>query len=363
MTLLFQSPVVQWLRRRRFFFWIFLFVGFSSLLVLRLHLAYHDKFGASDIEALLKAFVAVVILFISSAGIYSLMDNASQWYRWDQRIIESQIVDDPVAPESQIVGHDDDQPLDRLVIYFDGIHQVDQTQPPRISEFLQILNDRLPSGTRLVKDLGTYAVGNTSVVKDPNIGRVIRPILKLRDRTNSDLIKIIAMIVVEVSNVIKVGILSDSRYGPIVKFQEALKVYALLENEVDLNSNAKIFLLGYSGGGQMALGSATYLAKLCKRDIVVITLCGVFSGNQELSQVSSVVSIIGSKDPVSYLCRYLFPRRFRLSFSQWAYALRKGKIKRIYVDGMMHNGADGPFDELYREKTIDKIIEAIKSYG
>ena len=113
----------------------------------------------------------------------------------------------------------------------------------------------------------------------------------------------------------------------------------------------------------MALGSAAYLAKLCKRDIIVITLCGVFSGNQELSQVSSVISIIGSKDPVSHLCRYLFPRRFRLSFSQWSYALRRGKIKRIYVDGMMHNGTEGPFNELYRDKTIDQIIEVVKRYS
>ena len=48
------------------------------------------------------------------------------------------------------------------------------------------------------------------------------------------------------------------------------------------SATARIVLVDYSGGGEMAIGTAAMLRRICQVPVKVITVCGVFSGNGDL---------------------------------------------------------------------------------
>ncbi len=109
---------------------------------------------------------------------------------------------------------------------------------------------------------------------------------------------------------IKVGISADRRYGPILNYELALKVVQrLVEAGLRQGSGQRIVLLGYSGGGEMAVGMADVLHVLSRCPVQILTCCGVFSGNQRLDQVAGVAMVVGSRDPVAALGPLLFPGR------------------------------------------------------
>ena len=320
--------------------------GLIFFALAHVHLQNDAEILVEDLWVVGKAVIAVVICLISMVGLYSLIGSASQWDRLHGATVATPSKDP--APR-------------HILIYFDGIHQLDQSHPPRIAHFLGLLESRLPPDSLLIKSLSSYANENTSLEVDPAAGRVLRVLNRWSARWRDAWKSLALEIIIQVNNVIKVGIVSDSRYGPIVKYQQALKVYQLLAERVDVSTlaHSKIVLLGYSGGGQMALGSAAYLAKMCQANVSVCTLCGVYSGNQDLTSLSTIVSIQGSRDPVAGLCRYLFPRRFMVSFSQWTRAENSGRVATISVPDMTHNGVMGPFGETFASSMVDQVISKI----
>ena len=322
--------------------------GFICFALAHVHLRYSEAFVVEDFWAAGKAVLAIVICLISMVGLYSLMGSASQW----DRIYGALVTKQSVVPAPK-----------RIIIYFDGIHQADRSHPPRIAAFLEMLESHLPSDSLLIKSLSSYTNDNTSLEIDPAAGRVLRSLKQWDGPQEGALKPLLKEIVVQVNNVIKVGILSDSRYGPIVKYQQAIKVYQLLAERVDMSTliGSEIILLGYSGGGQMALGSAAYLSQMCKTKVSVFTLCGVYSGNQELKSLSKITTIQGLKDPVAGLCRFLFPRRIFYSLSKWTRAERSGRVKRIVIKDMTHNGGMGPFGDTFMSSMVDQIISEISA--
>jgi hypothetical protein len=310
------------------------------------HLHYFEDLLVEELWEVGKAVLAIVICLISMVGLYSLMGSASQW----DQMYGASVIKQSVVPAPR-----------HILIYFDGIHQVDQSHPPRIAAFLAMLESRLPPESLLIKSLSSYANDNTSLEIDPAAGRVLSS-LKQWDAGGGGAFKsLLKEIIVQVNNVIKVGILSDSRYGPIVKYQQAFKVYQLLAERVDMSTliGSDITLLGYSGGGQIALGSASFLSKMCNVKVSVCTICGVYSGNQDISDLSNITTIQGSKDPVAGLCRFLFPRRIAYFLSKWTRAEISGRVKQISVKQMEHNGEMGPFSNIFMTRTVDKIINEI----
>jgi hypothetical protein len=166
---------------------------------------------------------------------------------------------------------------------------------------------------------------------------------------------------VQGNNVIKVGISSDRRYGPILNYELSLKIALRLEEAgFQPDSGAELVLLGYSGGAEMAMGVADYLRRLCRAPVGIVTFCGVFSGNQVLDAVDSITTVVGSRDPVAALGRLTYPGRSSLQpLSYWNQALRRRQIHRAVIAGMNHNGSRGPFSELYRQQVVDQVVAAV----
>ncbi len=244
------------------------------------------------------------------------------------------------------------------MVYLDGIHQSEQEHPPRVAALLAELAAQLPTGTLLIEGVQTYTISPAELAADAGSRWFWRRLFALQESHPNRLVNAICGGLVQANNVIKVGISADRRYGPILNYELALKVVQrLVEAGLRQGSGQRIVLLGYSGGGEMAVGMADVLHVLSRCPVQILTCCGVFSGNQRLDQVAGVAMVVGSRDPVAALGPLLFPGRSPLlPFSNWNKARFAGRVSREVVAGMGHNGRSGPFSPRYRSSVVALIL-------
>ena len=329
-------------------------LGLSWFGVGHVLLALRSIFDWTDINLLLRWSGLLLLVLIPTAGIYSLVTQFAFWEGWLDGL------PDPTAlfPDSPSISEHR-----CFVVYLDGIHQLERDHPPRVSAFLGLLDQQLNPATRLVKGLEAYTVLPVALAQDIGSAWFWRRLFALQEEHPNGLIQLLAAVLVQANNVIKVGISSDHRYGPIMNYELSLKI-ALRLGEVGFrpDQGQRVVLVGYSGGAEMAMGVADYLRRICRSPVSIVSFCGVFSGNQLLNQLSKITMIIGSRDPVAAFGRIAYPGRSPLlPLSNWNRALKHSCIERREIDGMNHNGLRGPFAELHRQAVVDQIVQAIES--
>lgn len=310
--------------------------------------------NAAEQTPLLRLIGVLVLVLIPTAGIYSLVTQFAFWEGWIEGLPEPATLFEPCQPRQQADHRG-------YVVYLDGIHQREGDHPPRIRSFLGRLEHALGPETLVVKAIETYTVLPVALAEDPGSAWFWRRLLSLQEQHPNPLVQVLAAVLVEANNVIKVAISSDRRYGPIVNYEQALKVAERLA-QVGFHPSfgTPITLLGYSGGGEMAMGMADYLRRICRCPVRIITFCGVFSGNQELSKVEGITTVAGSRDPMELIGPILYPGRSPLlPLTRWNQAVSHGTVRRILIPGMTHNGNEGPFSERHREAVIGAILEAL----
>jgi hypothetical protein len=310
--------------------------------------------NAAEQAPLLRVIGVLLLVLIPTAGIYSLVSQFAFWEGWIEGLQEpAKLFASGPAAGARHHQH--------YVVYLDGIHQKESDHPPRITDFLCRLERALGPHTRLVRAIETYTVLPVGLAEDAGSAWFWRRLLSLQEQHPNGLVQVLAATLVEANNVIKVGISSDRRYGPILNVELALKVAErLAEVGFHPSSSAPITLLGYSGGGEMAMGMADYLRRICGCPVRIVTFCGVFSGNQELAKVEGITTVVGSRDPMELVGRLAFPGRSPLlPLTRWNKALSAGTVRRALIPGMTHNGNQGPFSERHRETVIGEILAAV----
>ncbi|WP_255003808.1 alpha/beta hydrolase [Cyanobium sp. HWJ4-Hawea] len=315
----------------------------------------------ADLGLLIQLALAFVLLLIPTAGIYSLFTQFAFWEGWLQGLPQ---------PVDLFAGGSSNDCLDvpsvkprRYVIYLDGIHQVEREHPPRISDFLQDLEQRLPADTRLLRGLETYTVMPVALIDEAGSAWFWRRVFALQEHHRNWLVQLICAVLVQGNNVIKVGISSDRRYGPILNYELSLKI-AMRLAEIGYSPGVEIVLLGYSGGAEMAMGVADYLRRICRAPIRIVSCCGVFSGNQILNNVDQIHMIVGTRDPVAALGQVAYPGRSPLlPLSNWNKVCLQGLVEQSLIPGMSHNGSTGPFALVNREQVIGAIVGSFIDTG
>jgi len=275
-----------------------------------------------------------------------------------------------LTPPAELFGDDPDESSSPcFLIYLDGIHQSERDHPPRVAAFLEALEQRLPVDVKLIKGLETYTLTPSRLADDTGSQWFWRRLFSLQEHHPNTLVSVVCSFLVQANNVIKVGISSDRRYGPILNYELALKVAKKLAEQGfcppsdDTRGPVELVLLGYSGGGEMAMGMADYLRRLCRCPVRIITCCGVFSGNQLLEQVGAITMVVGSRDPVAAFGRIAYPGRSPLlPLSNWNRAVARGQVQRLNITGLNHNGSNGPFADRYREAVIQAIVSQLSSH-
>lgn len=319
-----------------------------------------ERFGlgrSNDLQELALLLAWLLGLLVPIAGIYSVAGQYAFWNGWLGELPDPARLfartDQPPPPSAGAPA-----PADRFVVYLDGIHQSRQEHPPRVAALLAELEARLPAGTVLIEGVQTYTISPAELAADAGSRWFWRRLFALQESHPNPLVTGFCTTLVQANNVIKVGISADRRYGPILNYELALKVVQrLVEAGLRQGSGQRIVLLGYSGGGEMAVGMADVLQVLCRCPVQILTCCGVFSGNQRLDQVSGIAMVVGSRDPVAALGPLLFPGRSPLlPLSNWNKARLAGRVQRQVVPGMGHNGRSGPFSPRHRRTVVSLIL-------
>jgi hypothetical protein len=317
-----------------------------------------ERFGlgrTSDLQELAILLAWLVGLLVPIAGIYSVAGQYAFWNGWLGEL------PDPASMFAEQASSAAKPSARCYVVYLDGIHQSTEQHPPGVAALLAELEAQLPAGTVLIEAIETYTISPAELAADAGSRWFWRRLFALQESHPNPLVSGICAALVQTNNVIKVGISADRRYGPILNYELALKVaQRLVEGGLRQGSDQRIVLLGYSGGGEMAMGMADVLQVICRCPVQILTFCGVFSGNQRLSQVAGIDMVVGSRDPVAALGQLLFPGRSPLlPLSNWNKARLAGGVRRQVVAGMGHNGRSGPFAPRHRPAVVSLILRSL----
>jgi len=266
------------------------------------------------------AWIGVIAL--AFAGLLAPLETLGWWAGWyDDEINTSVNVGELAEPVT------DPGNITRYIIYLDGIGQSTTEYLPDVEDFLDALAPSLPDDMALIRGLVGYSVLNNPLNEDRPLAFLWRLADKQRWTNPASLLGLL----VNLRNVLIVGVSSDKRYGPLYNHGIAQVMHnALIKNGYQPGSGVPITLIGYSGGGQMSCASAPFLKRAMGAPIDVISLGGVISANNNLLRLEHLYHLVGKKDTVERIGPLMFPGRWKLfPLSYWNRAKRLGKISFV----------------------------------
>ncbi|HEY9872998.1 MAG TPA: hypothetical protein V6D12_06165 [Candidatus Obscuribacterales bacterium] len=281
---------------------------------------------------------AIAIFF---AAFLSPLEALGWWAGWYGDEIDTNIdpgtLAEPIPLQTKVT---------RYVIYLDGIAQAESQYFPDVEEFLSQLAAVLPDDILIIKGLMSYSAINRPLTKDRLLSFFWRLADELQTSKSTGILGALIGATINIRNTLIVAVSADQRYGPIYNQGTAQVMYnSLITYGYQPNSGVPITLIGYSGGGQIAMGAAPYLKRALAAPIEVISISGVLSGNINALELEHLYHLVGDKDPVEREGPIFFPKRWKILFlSYWNRAKRRGKISLISLGPVGHNAAGGPFD-------------------
>ena len=129
-------------------------------------------------------------------------------------------------------------------------------------------------------------------------------------------------------------------------------------------------IIGYSGGGQVAVGAAAYLKEIIHAPVTVVSLGGIMASDEGLLALENLYHLAGRRDRVQRLGPLFFPGRWPiLPYSAWNQAKAKGIIHLVDMGPTDHTGRGGYLDaeatlpdgRTYLEATVATIGKIVKS--
>jgi len=226
------------------------------------------------------------------------------------------------------------------VLFLSGVGRVSsEIVSYREKNFLEHLTAALPQA-EIIDDVFPYAVNNLALTGQPFFARIWR--WSLRRKINGP--RLMGNLI-NLRNIWQILVSADRRYGPI--FNQGMAeviMHSLLRHNYKPGTDTPVFVIGYSGAGQMAVGSAEYLKEWIQAPLQIITLGGVFSSNPGLLAADHTYNLYGSKDRV-YKAYLLAPGRWPIFMtSEWNRVRRQGRATDVVLGPMEHTGAGGYLD-------------------
>ena len=273
--------------------------------------------------------------------------------------------------------YDDDVPSDGLVrsilpaphsyiLFLSGIGRTSgYTLSYREGEFLRRLAKVLPH-TVIIDDIFPYSVNNLALTGQPFFARIWRWSLDRKMRGSKG--SVLAGNLINIRNALQVFTSADHRYGPIYNQATAeVFLHSLLRYDYDVDGDAPIFIIGYSGSAQLGVGAVTYLKEWVKAPVYLISLGGIFGSDPGLLAVDHLFHLQGTSDRAVKLS-YIAPGRWHfMATSEFNRARRQGKITKRMIGPMGHTGRGGYLDAKtlmhdgtpYAHRTVDEVCRIV----
>ncbi|MEY3300139.1 MAG: hypothetical protein RLZZ597_3399 [Cyanobacteriota bacterium] len=361
------NPQMVWLRR-----WLRLFAIYGGLALLTLVISLALA-PVRDILSLVLNRLSFTrlptgplfeLLWIGSlalvvAGLLAPLEALGWWAGW---------YGDPVQTlpplETSNLANPEAPAIRRYLVYLDGINQATADYQPAVAQYLVELEQYLPADMALVKGLMPYSVLNRSLTQ----GRPLAFVWRSTKAISKRFAGWVGM-VINLRNLMIVAVSADSRYGPIYNQGVAQRVYeSLVQQGYPLAGGVPLTLIGYSGGGQIAMGIMPFLRRALFAPIEVISLGGVISGNVRALEAEQLYHLVGDRDRVERLGPIMFPRRWPLMrLSYWNRAKRQGNISFISLGPVAHQVPGGVVDpnaflpdgRSHLQQTVDLTLDIL----
>ncbi len=318
-------------------------------------------------------FTWIGLIGIVVAGLLAPLETLGWWAGWYNDEIDVTVNAGELAvptrdsPAAETSPSPAEAPaISRYIVYLDGIGKSTFEYLPDIEDFLDALGRSLPPDVALIRGIMPYSVLNNPLDED----RPLAFLWKLADRARFANPTALLGLLVNIRNVLIVGVSADRRYGPLYNHGVAQVVFnGLMKNGYDVGSGTPITLIGYSGGGQISCACAPVLKRALSAPIDVISLGGVISGNCNILKLEQLYHLVGDKDTVERIGPVMFPGRWRLFFlSYWNRARRYGNISTVSLGPVGHQVPGGILDpkvtlpngQTALQKTIDTILNILR---
>ena len=286
---------------------------------------------------LLERLLLVGLLALAFTAALSPLESLGWWAGWFH---------EPLPPPEPLPS--EPAPARRpqpnvYLVFMSGIGSISgKVLLQREVAFLKRLEQALPHA-RIVADVFPYAPGGQPLTTGRRLFHAVWGFLhRLRQGRAGSLAMLINL-----RNAFQVAVSADHRYGPIYNYGTSrIILQALVRAGYPLGTNVPVVLLGVSGGGQIAVGAATYLEASLGAPIEVVTLGGVMAADPGLRSVRRLHDLYGTRDWVALLGPILFPGRWPIQpHSPWNTALRQGRITQTALGPMRHAGKGAYLDD------------------
>jgi hypothetical protein len=228
------------------------------------------------------------------------------------------------------------------LVYLSGIGAIDGTSiPSEESVFLEMLRTHIP-GALLVADVFPYSVTNAGLTSR-RVGKRVFGWVEQRRLKNPLAVE---QLIINLRNMFQVAVSADQRYGPIYNLGVAREIVRAIEKEGGAAIHGvPITILGWSGGGQIALGAAPFLHSMLRAPVRVISVGGVLSDDPGLAAVEHVYHFYGTRDPIQAVGEKLYAGRWKyFPQSTWNRAMAQGKITMTCLGPFTHIGTGNYWD-------------------
>lgn len=303
----------------------------------------------------LSLFLILIVAFLFS-GALAPFEALGWWAGWFGREREA-IAKTSTSPKTT-------SDAKHFVIFLTGIHSVsEESFARREIALLSELRKRMPDA--VILELFPYSVTNRALTGQRFFAWFWRYALKLKLSRLA-----FAGFIINMRNIWQVGVSADRRYGPIYNQGTAESMaLALSRHGYAFASGVPVTLIGYSGGGQVAIGATPYLKEIIQAPITVISLGGIMCSDPGLEALERLYHLYGRRDRVQRLGFLMFPGRWPiLPYSDWNQARANGRIQLVDMGAIDHTGKDGYLDSKqilpdgrsFLEQTISTITAIIE---
>jgi hypothetical protein len=305
------------------------------------------------------------LLFLLISAILAPLEALGWWAGWYGERGEP---DDDAQPEPDGSGPGRED-AEHYLVYLSGIGTIaGRSVFSEETRFVSALRANLPS-TVVVDDVYPYSVTNVGLTGERVFAGLWRWIE--RQRLKSERTLFIGL--VNVHNMLQIGVSADPRYGPVYSLGVAQSIMRALRREgYRPGSGRPITLIGWSGGGQISVGVAPYLERMAGTRIRVISIAGVISSDPGVLSVEHLYQLYGTKDPVPTAGVILYAGRWPImAQSSWNRAKAAGKTSKISLGPCTHIGKGDYFDVTTRradgrsnaDHTLATMIDILAEAG
>lgn len=252
------------------------------------------------------------------------------------------------------------------VVYLSGIGSISGEEPLAAEEALLAgLRVSLP-GLAVIHDVFPYAPSGRPLFTGQ---RVFRWLWRTARRWHGAH-KLLLPPILHLRNLFQVLVAADNRYGPIYGYGVSRVILGrLVASGYVADGGGPIILLGSSGGGQIAVSAAPYLAAATGASVSVVTFGGVMASDRGVTETGRLISLHGSRDLVYRLARLGFPGRWPVfAASHWNKALRDGRLDERDIGPIAHSGKGGYLDgeaiwqgTSHLDLTVREVSAAVRS--